>query len=33
MMRVAKAGGAGVIHESTWRKKLSNDEKEEICEH
>jgi len=32
MVRVAKPGGVIVIHESTWRKKLSDAEKEEISE-
>lgn len=32
MVRVAKPGGVCAIHESTWRKKLSDDEKEEISE-
>ena len=32
MVRVVKPGGVCAIHESTWRKKLSNDEKEEISE-
>ena len=32
MVRVAKKGGTVIIHESTWRKKLSDTEKEEISE-
>ena len=32
MVRVAKNGGVIVIHESTWRKKLSDNEKEEFSE-
>ncbi|NTU57429.1 MAG: methyltransferase domain-containing protein [Chlorobiaceae bacterium] len=32
MVRVAKPGGRILIHESTWRKKLSNDEKGEFSE-
>ena len=32
MVRVAKPGGIIVIHESTWREKLSIEEKEEISE-
>ncbi|MFX0186119.1 MAG: class I SAM-dependent methyltransferase [Candidatus Hodarchaeota archaeon] len=32
MVRVAKPGGVVIIHESTWRKKLSDTEKEEISE-
>ena len=32
MVRVAKPGAVVVIHESTWRKNLSNAEKEEISE-
>ena len=32
MVRVAKPGGVIVIHESTWRKKLSAEEKDEISE-
>lgn len=32
MVRVVKKGGTVIIHESTWRKKLSDTEKEEISE-
>lgn len=32
MVRVVKPGGAIAIHESTWTKQLSKDEKEEIAE-
>ncbi|NPV89521.1 MAG: methyltransferase domain-containing protein [Firmicutes bacterium] len=32
MVRVVKPGGTIVIHESTWRKKLSDDEKTELSE-
>ncbi|MFX1346520.1 MAG: SAM-dependent methyltransferase [Promethearchaeota archaeon] len=32
MTRVVKNGGTVIIHESTWRKKLSDEEKEEISE-
>ncbi|MFX0081801.1 MAG: class I SAM-dependent methyltransferase [Candidatus Hodarchaeota archaeon] len=32
MVRVTKKGGIIVIHESTWRKKLSDEEKDEISE-
>lgn len=32
MVRVAKSGGIIVIHESTWREKLSKKEKEDISE-
>ena len=32
MVRVAKKGGIIVIHESTWREKLSDEEKDEISE-
>lgn len=32
MVRVAKHNGVIVIHESTWRKKLSEEEKDEISE-
>lgn len=32
MVRVAKKGGSIVIHESTWRKNLPDEEKEEISE-
>lgn len=32
MVRVAKPGGVCAIYESTWRKKLSVEEKEEISE-
>ncbi len=32
MARVTKPGGIVVMHESTWRAKLSGDEKEEISE-
>jgi ubiquinone/menaquinone biosynthesis C-methylase UbiE len=32
MVRVTKKGGVIVIHESTWRKKLSDKEKDEISE-
>jgi ubiquinone/menaquinone biosynthesis C-methylase UbiE len=32
MVRVAKPGAAVVIHESTWREKLSDENKEEISE-
>jgi ubiquinone/menaquinone biosynthesis C-methylase UbiE len=32
MLRVAKQNGAVAIHESTWRKKLSADKKQEISE-
>jgi len=32
MVRVAKTGGIIVIHESTWREKLTKEEKEEISE-
>jgi ubiquinone/menaquinone biosynthesis C-methylase UbiE len=32
IVRVAKPGGSIAIHESTWRKELSNAEKEEIAE-
>ena len=32
MVRVAKPGGIILIHESTWRKKLSFQEKDEISE-
>jgi ubiquinone/menaquinone biosynthesis C-methylase UbiE len=32
MVRVAKVGGAVLMHESTWRKKLSDAEKEEFSE-
>ncbi|MFX1436733.1 MAG: class I SAM-dependent methyltransferase [Promethearchaeota archaeon] len=32
MVRVAKPNGVIVIHESTWRKTLSNSEKDEISE-
>lgn len=32
MVRVLKPGGAIVIHESTWRVKVSDGEKEEISE-
>lgn len=31
MLRVVKPGGTVAIHESTWRKKLSEGEKEEIA--
>jgi ubiquinone/menaquinone biosynthesis C-methylase UbiE len=32
MVRVAKPGGRILIHESTWRMKLSNEEKDEFSE-
>ena len=32
MVRIAKKGGIIVIHESTWREKLSDEEKDEISE-
>ncbi|MFW9894880.1 MAG: class I SAM-dependent methyltransferase [Candidatus Thorarchaeota archaeon] len=32
MVRVAKYGASIIIHESTWRKKLSDEEKDEISE-
>jgi SAM-dependent methyltransferase len=32
ILRVVKQNGAVAIHESTWRKKLSTDEKQEISE-
>ncbi|MEI7671386.1 MAG: methyltransferase domain-containing protein [Deltaproteobacteria bacterium] len=32
MVRVAKPGGRILIHESTWRVKLSNEEKDEFSE-
>ncbi|MFQ5605119.1 MAG: class I SAM-dependent methyltransferase [bacterium] len=32
MVRVTKPGGAIVIHESTWRKKLTQEEKTDIAE-
>ncbi|MFW9874542.1 MAG: class I SAM-dependent methyltransferase [Candidatus Thorarchaeota archaeon] len=32
MVRVVKKGGTIIIHESTWRKKLSDTDKEEISE-
>lgn len=32
MLRVVKPNGAVAIHESTWRKKLSESEKQEIAE-
>lgn len=32
MLRVVKPGGTVAIHESTWRKRLSESEKEEISE-
>ena len=32
MVRVAKPGGVIVIHESTWRKNLSDSEKDELSE-
>ena len=32
MVRVAKTGAIVIIHESTWRKKLSDPEKEEFSE-
>ncbi len=32
MIRVVKPGGKILIHESTWRKKLRDDEKDEISE-
>ncbi|MFX1418217.1 MAG: class I SAM-dependent methyltransferase [Promethearchaeota archaeon] len=32
MVRVTKPNGVVIIHESTWRKKLSNTEKSEISE-
>lgn len=33
MVRVAKPGGKIAIHESTWRTKLPEEEKDEISEH
>lgn len=32
MVRVAKPGGRIVIHESTWRREITDDEKEELSE-
>lgn len=32
MVRVAKPGGVVVIHESTWRKKFTDEEKDEFSE-
>lgn len=32
MVRVAKDGASIIIHESTWRKKLTDEEKDEISE-
>jgi ubiquinone/menaquinone biosynthesis C-methylase UbiE len=32
MVRVAKPGGKILMHESTWRKKISDEEKDEISE-